>query len=119
MSFELWLSGLASAVALFTGFLATRASRHASDRIAEIEAQKVDSSEADRQHKVTQDLISNLRLEIDRLRARVLELSKALETEQAESLNLRKMLRELTEQANNLRHQVRVLQQRLQQQEGL
>lgn len=115
--FEIWAPAAAVISAVAGGLFTLIASRNASRRMAEIEHNKLDSEKADRRNEDTQRLIDNLRAEVDRLERRVRELSAMLEREQAESADLRMRLREVTETANNLRHQVLVLQKRIQ--EGL
>jgi septal ring factor EnvC (AmiA/AmiB activator) len=110
---EAWLalSGLLAAAVTAAG--AYVAAHRANKRMAEIERDKQDISEAELRHRTTQDLISNLRAEVERLEAQVSDLRRALAKEQEENGNLRVRLHEVTQTANNLRHQVMVLQQQL------
>ena len=89
------------------------AAHRANERMAKIERGKQDISQAELSHRTTQDLITNLRAEVDRLEEQVAELRRALAKEQRENGELRVQLRQVSETANNLRHQVLMLQQQL------
>lgn len=110
---EVWLATGAVVAAAMTAIGAYVAAHKANARMAEIEDRKQDIDSADHRHRVTQDLIANLRAEVERLEDRVAELEMALEKEQEENSALRWKLRDETITANNLRHKVLVLQQRL------
>lgn len=110
---EAWLaiSGLLAAALTAAG--AYVAAHRANKRMAEIERDKQDISEAELSHRTTQDLIGNLRTEVRRLEDQVADLRQALAKEQRENGDLRVRLQEITATSNNLRHQVMVLQQQL------
>lgn len=113
MSGEEWLALSAVVAAVITAIGAYAASRRASKRMAKLEERKLDGEEYDRSRAITDGIIRTLREEVDRLKAQVRELLDIIDQQQTENEALRRLVRDLTSTANTLRHQVRVLQQKM------
>jgi chromosome segregation ATPase len=110
---EVWAPAASVVVALITAVSVYAASRRASRRMAELENRKLEGATFDRNKAITDSIISDLRKEVDRLKAQVRELLQALDEKEDENEQLRRLLRDLTATANSLRFQVQVLERQL------
>jgi chromosome segregation ATPase len=110
---EVWLSAGAVLSAVIAAASAYLSSRRASKQMAELENRKLEGATFDRNKAITDGIISDLRKEMDRLKAQVRELLQALDEKEDENEQLRRLLRDLTATANSLRFQVQVLERQL------
>lgn len=113
MNPAVWAAGGAVVAAILaatiTGFVSWRTSR----KMTDLERRKLNGADFDRNKAITDGIINELRKEVDRLKAQVRELTRALHEERAEKQAVQQLLREMTVTANALRHHIRVLETQL------
>ena len=110
MNVTVILAACALAGSIITAVLSYMASRRAAAKSAELETRKLDGNDFDRNKAITDTIISDLRKEVDRLKAQVAELMRFLEAEKEENRRLEELVKELTATANSLRYQITLLE---------
>lgn len=115
MSTEVLALGVSIIIALIGAISTQVSTRRLSRRQDTVDKKTLDLEEREQARSITNDVIANLRAEVERLKGLVAELHIALEKEQGDNILLKEEVNRLTTIVNSLHSKVIVLQRELDQ----